>query len=77
MLHVSLDPGVIQLAVDLAWEHRLRGADAVHLAAAQWLNDSLAARAASMVLVTADSELIAAAESRSLAVVDPAKAPVS
>jgi len=73
MSQVPLDREVIQLAAALAWEHRLRGADAVHLAAAQWLKDSLAARSASLVFITADTELVVAAELRQLTVINPAK----
>ena len=34
LAHVELDPGVASLGADLAMEHRLSGADAVHLASA-------------------------------------------
>ena len=77
MLHIPLEPNVIQMAVDFAWEHRLRGADAVHLAALHWLNESLAARSVSLVLATSDQELITAAESRHLAVINPAEVPIT
>lgn len=74
MLHVPLDPDLIQVAADFAWEHKLRGADALHLAAAHWLKDSLVAKSASLVLVTADLELIAAAQVRRLPILNPAAA---
>jgi uncharacterized protein len=73
MLQVSLDPGVIQLAADLAWEHKLRGADAIHLAAASQLRDQAARRSLDLVLVTADAELIRAANEFKLVVTNPAE----
>lgn len=77
MLHVTIDADVIRLAADLAWNLKLRGADSVHLAAASRLNEVLIARSASLVLVTADSEMVSAAGSHRLNVLNPAKAEVS
>jgi uncharacterized protein len=71
MIHVPLDPDVIQHGADLAWEHKLRGADAIHLAAAYSLKNSLAGRSVSLVLATADRELIAAAQFCQLSVFNP------
>lgn len=54
--------------------HRLRGADSIHLATALWLRRLALA---DLVMVAADSELLAAARKEGLAVIDPlACAPV-
>lgn len=73
MLHVPMDSEVIQRASRFSWEQRLRGADAIHLAAAHWLHESLTAHSISLVLVTADAELILSAQEMNLAVTNPAE----
>lgn len=60
--HVELTAEVAQAAGELAEAHRLRGHDAVHLAAATTVAGS------DLVLVTGDSNLVAAAVSIGLAV---------
>ena len=57
----ELDEGLAQRAGDLAETHRLRGADAVHLAAAEELADE------ETVFVTADAGQRAAARELGLA----------
>jgi predicted nucleic acid-binding protein len=71
MLHVPVDAEVVRLAANLAWEHRLRGADAIHLAAMQWLRESLASYPGSLTVVTADAELVAAAAACRFSVLNP------
>lgn len=71
MLQVPLDQEVIQLAANFAWEYKLRGADAVHLAAGEWLKDSLVMHAATVVFISADAELVTAAETRQFPVLNP------
>lgn len=73
MLQVPIGPEVLERAARFAWEHRLRGADAIHLAAAHWLHESLAAPSVSLTLITADTELIRAAQELNLAVTNPAE----
>jgi predicted nucleic acid-binding protein len=70
-VEVPLDAPVIELARALAWEKRLRGADAVHLASADVLRQRLAKRAMNLKLVTADDEMVAAARSIHLDVINP------
>lgn len=70
-LKVEIDDSVFHRAQALAWEKRLRGADAIHLAAADWLRGHLATRSVSLTMLTADAELIAAARSIHLEVLDP------
>jgi uncharacterized protein len=73
MLQVPLNLDIIQGAANLAWGHKLRGADAIHLAAVQWLHHSLLRRFASLVLVTADAELLQAAQELAFTVTNPAE----
>ena len=74
LLKIDVDHSMFQNAADLAWKTRLKGADAVHLAAANTLRNNLAARSISLVFITSDSELNTAALSLNLSVIDPAKA---
>lgn len=71
MLQVPLDPAVFQTAAEFAWDLKLRGADALHLAAAHSLQESLAPSAVSLTLVSADLELLAAAGRRQISVLNP------
>ena len=59
---MPLDPDVLGRAGDLAWKHRLRGVDAIHLALAHWLSESLRRHANSLIFITADIELRRAAQ---------------
>jgi predicted nucleic acid-binding protein len=68
---VPLDSAVLARATDFAWDLKLRGADAIHLGAVHVLHESLAARSVSLVLVTADLELLAAAQRYQISVVNP------
>ena len=63
---------VVRQAVPVIEQHRLRAADAIHLASAL----AIAARAApaTVVMVTGDQELIRAARSTGLIVLDPTDA---
>ncbi len=56
----------------LAWEKRLWGADAIHLAAADSLRGHLAIRSVALTLLTADMELTAAARSLGVDTRNPA-----
>jgi predicted nucleic acid-binding protein len=62
---------VIQLASECARRYQLRGADAVHLAAAQRLRDLLAGDDR-LFLVASDRELLVAAADAGFSVEDPA-----
>lgn len=69
---LDVTPGMIARAMDLAERHGLRGYDAVQLAAALELRDQCRASGLSDPLViTADTELNAAALAEGLAVDDP------
>jgi uncharacterized protein len=74
MLQAPLDSAVLALATEFAWDLKLRGADAIHLAAAHSLQQSLAAHSLSLTLVTADLELLAAAQQRQISVLHPVTA---
>jgi hypothetical protein len=71
MLQVPLDSAVLQRGTGYAWDLKLRGADALHLAAAHLLQESLAARSVSLSLITADKELLAAAQQCQISVLNP------
>lgn len=69
---LQLDGNLIQVAIDLTQRHSLRGYDAVHLATALRLQESLvAADLPPIVFVAADRMLCDAAISEGLAVVNP------
>ena len=61
-------------AVRLARGHKLRGADAVHLATALGVNDALAGTGNSLVLIASDEDLLAVAQQTGLPVENPATA---
>jgi predicted nucleic acid-binding protein len=63
---------VYEQALSLAWEQKLRGADAIHLAAARQIGNQASRRSLEFVLVSADNELLRAAKSFELAVTNPA-----
>ncbi|HVX87008.1 MAG TPA: type II toxin-antitoxin system VapC family toxin [Phycisphaerae bacterium] len=66
---VELDEPLMEYAVKLARQHALRGADAIQLSAALLAGHELSD--ARITLLSADSELNAAAAAEGLAVVDP------
>ncbi len=72
LLKVEIDEAVFHRARALAWEKRLRGADAIHLAAADSLRAHLAARSVALILLTADIELTAAGRSLGIDTRNPA-----
>jgi len=72
LLKVEIDEMVFDRARALAWEKRLRGADAIHLAAADSLRAYLATRSVHLALLTADMELTAAARSLGIDTRNPA-----
>lgn len=61
----------VERAVVLTDRHRLRGADAVHLATVLGLSDSIAGLNKSVVFVASDRELLEAARREGLSVEDP------
>ena len=67
MQKIQLDPAVVERAALLARTRRLRAADAIQLASVL----RLARRIPSVVLVTADLEMIAAAQAEGLHVENP------
>jgi uncharacterized protein len=71
MLQLELSSSLYAQALWLAWNYKLRGADAIHLAAAQQLREQGARRSLEFAFVTADSELVAAAQNLQLAVTNP------
>jgi predicted nucleic acid-binding protein len=73
MFQLELSAPVYEQALTLAWEQKLRGADAIHLAAAQQLREQVSRRALEFVLVTADTELSRAATNLQLTVLNPAE----
>lgn len=68
---VKMADEVVELAADLARDLSLRGADAVHLAAALWFQRLLSAEEDRLIFVASDRELKKGAQSSSLEVVDP------
>jgi predicted nucleic acid-binding protein len=69
---VEINHGLVERAVNLTTRHKLRGYDAVQLAAALELNSILlAAKLASATFVAADDELLAAAQIEGLLIANP------
>lgn len=69
---VALSPSILDQAVDLTQNHRLRGYDAVQLATALAANDSLVATGLpSLTFVAADDDLLAAASNEGLTTENP------
>jgi uncharacterized protein len=69
---VGTSPIILDRAIQLTQNHRLRGYDAVHLATALIVNEQyLAAGLAGLTFVAADNDLIAAAQLEGLATDDP------
>ncbi len=65
---------VVGRALRLARGYKLRGADAVHLATALGVNDSLIGTGNSLVLIASDEDLLAVAQQTGLTVENPATA---
>jgi uncharacterized protein len=72
MLQVEMDTHVFEQAASIAWKQKLRGADAIHLAAASLLRNHAIERSLDLVLVTSDIELIQAANEFGLIATNPA-----
>jgi predicted nucleic acid-binding protein len=71
-LVVQMDRSMIDRAVDLTQRHRLRGYDAVQLAAALAANQELVdQRQSPLIFVASDHDLIAAAQAEGLATDNP------
>lgn len=69
---VSLDSPVISSSMDVAQSHGLRGADAVHLAAALWPRDVRLAQGLSPIrFVSADQEQLQAAVGEAVTIENP------
>jgi predicted nucleic acid-binding protein len=66
---IEVDDGITAAAATLAVKHRLRALDAVHLACSMSLTD-----VDTVVMVSSDGELVAAALREGLETVDPATA---
>ena len=73
MLQFEMTSNLYELALLIAWERKLRGADAIHLAAAQQLREQAARRSLDFILVASDTELIQAAQESNLVVTNPAE----
>lgn len=71
MLQMEITSNIYDQALRLAWDQKLRGADAIHLAAARQLRDQVSRRSLEFVLVTADDELIEAAEEMQIPIANP------
>jgi predicted nucleic acid-binding protein len=71
MTRLQVTDEVIDRAVVLARSYKLRGADAVHLAAAIGLHRAMAGINESLVLVASDDELLGAARTAGLQFEDP------
>ncbi len=73
MFRLPITETVVLRAAELAREHRLRAADAVHLATAMEWREELALSRERVVFVASDIELLAAAETVGFAVLNPAR----
>jgi uncharacterized protein len=73
MFQLDLSSGAYEEALGLAWNQKLRGADAIHLAAALQLREQTVRCSLDFVFVTADDELVRAAQSLDVAVTNPAE----
>lgn len=71
---VHLTSEVAELAQEVAQTHALRGADAVHLASAISLRNTLPGQQDEVVIVTSDQELRNAAGRLGITVIDPQQA---
>ena len=75
VLEIQMDGMLLTSASALAWELKLRGADAIHLAGAIRLQRSLADPTERVVFVSSDHELLAAADRKALQPVNPVQMP--
>ena len=77
LTRVELTTDVLNLIPNLAKRHVLRGCDAVHLASALWIRESIesvgakGALAEALIFATSDKQLARAAEYEQLEVFDP------
>jgi predicted nucleic acid-binding protein len=71
MARLPITGEMMDRAVDLARQYKLRGADAVHLATALDLQKTLAAINESVVLVASDEELLKGAQASGLRLENP------
>jgi uncharacterized protein len=71
MARLPITGEVMDRAVELARRYKLRGADAVHLATALGLQETLEAVNEPVVLVASDDELLKGAQSAQLSVENP------
>lgn len=71
--HVYHTPPVMEQARTIALRFGLRGADAVHLASALWLENHAPAEIEALTMITSDRELAEAADQADLPVFDPAR----
>jgi predicted nucleic acid-binding protein len=69
---IDVDQEFVVRAIDLTRRHKLRGYDATHLACAQFLRETLLSHdLPAPILLSADQELLAAAQEEGLATDDP------
>ena len=73
MFRLPITETVVLRAAEIAREHRLRAADAVHLATAMDWREDLAPSGERVVFLASDIELLAAAEGVGFAVLNPAR----
>jgi predicted nucleic acid-binding protein len=73
---VDVDQELVLRAIDLTCRHKLRGYDAIHLASALFLQETLLAHNLAVpVLLSADEELVTAAQAEGLETNDPNEHP--
>ena len=73
---IDVDQDIVVRAMALTRQHRLRGYDAVHLAGALFLRDALLGQNLSTpIVLTADRDLLAAAQAEGLLTDDPNEHP--
>lgn len=81
LTRVELTTAVLNLIPDLVKRHFLRGSDAIHLASALWVRESLefgrakGTSAETLIFATSDKQLARAAEYEQLEVFDPEDMP--
>ena len=81
LTRVDLTTAVLTLIPDLVKRHSLKGSDAIHLASALWVRDSLESvgvkgtLAETLIFATSDKQLARAAEYEQLEVFDPQDTP--
>ncbi len=70
-IHVQLTVEAVDIAREVAIDHALRGADAIHLGSALMLRKRFEEKEDQLLFVTADQELKEAAQAAGLSVSDP------